>query len=279
MSIFKSIRIFPSHGSRSAVVTWELPADKLDGTIDVAFSLTAAADSWELKTDEPVDAALGQFTDSRFVVQAGVPIGYYKLHWKRGEESELSEAIGIFGDMTRREYGITKAILLREFRVMRATDGFPVFHLISRTGGELGNNTDPDTSEIRGEECPGDPDQSFSRMYKGGFYPPVLTWVRPIEAHRGGQGDREDGMGSKEEVSMKAIMLAHPQPHRFHILVDPVTDRRYTISNVDAHAIRANVPAAYSISMSFLQTSHPAYRIEVPRDVQDWRQVKPYFIP
>ena len=279
MSSFRSIRIFPRHGSRTATVTWLLPPSMQDGAVDVAFSLTAAPDSWELKTSTPVSAAAGEFVDDKFLIQAGVPIGYYKLHWTRGDESELSESIGIFGDVTKREYGIAHAIMLREFMVMRATDGFPVFHFITRTSGPLAKTTDPDTQEVMGEELSGTSGQSFDKTFLGGFYPPLLTWVRPTEAIRGRQGDHDDGLGASDETSMKAVMLAYPQPQRFHMLVDPVTDRRYGITNVDMHAVRANVPAAYDITMEFLQTSHPAYRVELPStDVRDWRAIKPYFI-
>ena len=278
-SPFTNIRIFPHHGSRTAIVTWDLPDSMLDGEVDVAFSLTAAADSWILKTDAPVAASDKQFTDTTFLIQAGVPIGYYALHWTRGDESFLSGPIGIFNDMSRREYGITKAVLLREFLVMRATNGFPVFHFIARTDGAFADNTDPDTEEVMGEECAGAANPSFDKTFKGGFYPPTLTWIRPLSATRGNQTDRADDTGSTEDVGMRAVMLAFPQPMRWHMLVDPVTDRRYIITEVVTSALRANVPNAYQVKLDMLQTSHPAYRIDVPRDVSEWRQIKPYFIP
>lgn len=251
----------------------------LAGTVDIGFSLTGAPGSWVLQTPAPVPASDKQFTDTNFVVQAGVPIGYYKLRWIGDNESYVSEPIGIFNDMTKREYGLTKAVLLREFLVMRATNGFPVFHFIARTSGELAKNADPDTGEVMGEECKGETAPSFDKLYQGGFYPPLLTWIRPLEELRGGQADRQDGLGSSEEVSMKALMLAFPQPMRWHMLVDPVTDRRFIINKVAAHSFRANVPAVYEVGLGFLQTSHPAYKIEVPRDVKDWRQIKPYYLP
>jgi len=252
-----------------------------DGFVDVAFSLTASSDSWELKTPSPVPASDGKFTDSKFLIQSGVPIGYYKLHWTRGSESILSEPVGIFGDVSRREYGIASAILRREFMVMRAADGFPVFHFVTRTSGDLSHNTDPDTNEINGEELPGELIPSFDRVYLNGFYPPTLTWVRPTAAVRGGQKDHEDGLGAADSVSMKAVMLAFPQPQRFHMLVDPVTDRRYFLTDVVMHAVRANIPSAYDVTMEFIETSHPVYRVnafDVPRSVADWRSCKPYFI-
>lgn len=279
MSVFSEIKIFPSHGTHTAVVTWNLPDALMSGTVDVAFSLTGAPDSWELRTNVPVPAYDKEFTDAQFLIQAGVPIGYYKLVWTDGAEVYPSEAIGLFNDMNKREYGITSAILRREFMIMRATNGFPVFHFIMRTGGELAKNADPDMGEVMGEECAGETEPSFDKLYKGGFYPPLLTWIRPTGNTRGSQTDREDGLGSQEQVQMQALMLAFPQPMRWHMLVDPVTDRRFIISDVKVSALRANVPNVYEISIGFLQTSHPAYKIEVPRDVKDWRQIKPYYVP
>ena len=279
MSLFTNIRITPTHGFRAATISWDLPASEAAGLVRVAFSLTGLKGSWKTRNPiTPVAAATGFYTDTDLVINTGADVGYYRLLLTRDNVDTLSESVGIFHDLDRREYGIIHRIIQRDFTEMRAASGFPVYHCIPRDNGTLVARVDPDTGQQRGIECPDiDPSAaSFDLPFLGGFYPPVLTWMRAISIRKDTITDDANNTSSTEVDVTKVRLLPWPQPLRNHMFVDPATDRRWLVSDeVTPFMYRGIYPVGFEAELHFLPQSDSRYRFVVPPvDLRAYRKLK-----
>lgn len=278
MSVFRNIRIYPHHGTRSSMVTWDLAEGTPAGVVYVAFSPTGAK-PWQLLNGEaPVASGDGAYLDTDLHMNSGAALGFYRLMLTNVAGDHFSEPVGIFGDLSPREYGMVRAIMHREFLEMRATNGYPVWHCIPKTSGQPATNYDPDTGETVGLECPGtlEENASYGLPFLGGFNPPILTWVRAMAIDRGTLKDTESEMSPRETATTAIRMLAFPRPSRGHMIVDPATDRRYLIGDeIKPFLLRGVMPIAYEASMEFLSQGDPRYRFPVPTlDTKEYRSLK-----
>ncbi len=277
--MFRNIRILPTHGYRAATISWELPASEAAGQVYVAFSPTGLDETWVVRNaDTPVAAATGFYVDTALVMNNSAEIGYYKLLLVRNAVDTFSVPVGIFHDLERREYGAIHQSIRRDYLEMRSASGFPVYHCIPRDQGELSANVDPDTGQPQGIECPGvDPDEaSFGLKYKGGFFPPVLTWTRVISVRKDSFGDNPHNLSSEETDITKVRLLPWPKPSRGHMLVDPTTDRRWIVNgDVSSFLYRGIYPLAFEADLTALRQSDPRYRFVVPEvDLRAYRKLK-----
>lgn len=278
MSIFSNIRVTPTHGFRAATISWELPPSEASGVVYVAFSSSGVDGSWIVRNpDAPTPAATGFFEDRDLVINAGAEVGYYRLLLTRNNTDSFSEKIGIFHDLDRREYGTIHRIIQREFLEMRAANGIPVYHCIPRSTGNISSRVDPDTGKLIGNECPDvDPAQaSFNMKFVGGFYPPVLTWMRPISIKKDTVDDGETNTSSTQIDVTKVRLLPWPKPLRDHMFVDPATDRRWLVKGEILPLLyRGIYPLAFEADLYFLPQSDPRYRFVVPPvDLREYRKL------
>jgi len=277
MSVFRNVRIYPSHGTRSAVVTWELKVGVAAGDVFLAFSPSGTQGSWKAVNEAvSVPSELGMYRDDSLVLNAGTTDGFYRLMLTTDANVDFySEPFQILGDLTPREYGIVRAMIHQEFTQMRVTNGFPVWHCIPRAHGEASPNFDSGTDSVTGGDCSLDPnDMGFGTPYKGGFFPPILTWMR-VTAHTEGLKDDPDKF-SIEEIDKTAVrLMAFPRPKRGHMIVDPTTDRRYLVGDeVKPYRLRGVIAIAYDATLEFLQQSDDRYKFPIPAfDTKAYRRI------
>lgn len=278
MSVFKNVRIYPSHGTRSAVVTWEIEAGTDPGDVYVAFSLTGTPGSWELRNFEnPVPSEIGVFQDTALVLNAGRDEGFYRMMLRTEDAQELySETLRIMGDLAPHEYGAVRAMIHREYQMMRVSDGFPVWHCIPRAHGTLADTVDPDTGVINGlgcEEAPGE--ESYGLRFREGFYPPVLTWLRVVALSEGLKDDPEK-FSIEDTTKTTVRMMAFPKPMRGHMLVDPTTDRRWLVTDeIRPYLHRGVIAVAYEATLEFLQQNDVRYKFTLPNfDTREYRGMR-----
>lgn len=282
MSVFRNIRIYPDHGTRSAVVTWEIEAGVDPGDVFVAFSEYGTPGSWKLLNgDAPVPSALGMFSDDNLVINSGLVDGFYRLLLTTtANVDHFSEPVQIMGDLTPREYGIVRAVIHQEYTQMRVTNGFPVWHCIPRAHGDPSDTVDPDTGKMEGLDCDNSSDDaSYGLPFKGGFYTPVLTWMR-IDRHAEGLKDDPEKFSPGEINKSAARLMAFPRPARNHMLVDPTTGSRWLVSDeIKPYRLRGVTAVAYEVTLEFLQQSDVRYKFPVPHiDTKAYRRI-PYWNP
>lgn len=270
MNPFYNIELRPSHGSRSVVITWQVEPEFSDLPVYVSFSPTGVKGSWQaLNQTNPVTNDL-MYVDDKFVMENGVDIGYYRLMVIKDNEPVFSDIKGILDFITRREYNIARKIIKDEFLSMRARNGRPVYHCIPREHGELADGVDPETGEKYGVDCPDDPDSSYGERYKGGFYTPCLTWMRPMTVDLGTVTDRPDGTGVKDSHKIQARLLGFPRPKRGHMIVDPQTDDRFYVGeSIKPYLLRGQIAVAYETNLMLIPRSDPRYKFPVPPIVRE----------
>lgn len=267
MSAFSNIRVYPQHGTRSALITWTLVAGTPAGLVHVAFSPTGAKPWRLLNSAAPVASELEVFFDTELHINSGAGMGYYRLLLTNVDGDSFSESVAIIGNLTPREYGMARGIMHREFTEMRVTNGYPVWHCIPKSSGRPATNFDPDTGETVGLECANvaEEDAAYGLPFVGGFNPPLLTWIRALAIDRGTIKDSASEMSPIETDTTAARMLAFPRPSRGHMIVDPATDRRYLIGDeIKPFLLRGILPIAYEVSLEFLSQSDARYRFPVP---------------
>ncbi len=281
MSVFRNVRIYPKHGSRNATITWELAEGTVAGDVYVAFSLAGTFGTWRaLNPDDPTPSAIGMFQDDQLYMDSGNVDGFYRLMLVNSADEFMSEPFQIAGDMTAAEYGILRAMIRQEFSQMRVSNGFPVWHCIPRTHGLPSLNEDPDTNSRSGGECALDPEvRSYGLPFQGGFYPPILTWMRVIQHAEGLQDDPEE-FSPSETSQTSARLMAFPRPRRGHMLVDPTCDRRYLVGpEVKPFRLRGVMPVAYNVTLDFLWQGDERYAFQMPAiDTKAYRKI-PYWNP
>jgi hypothetical protein len=266
MSVFRNIRVYPQHGRRASLVTWEVADGVTPGIVHVAFSPTGLKPWRLLNVDAPIASEMGVFYDTELHMNSGAACGYYRLLLTNETGDNFSESVAILGNLTPREYGMSRAIMHREFTEMRVANGYPVWHCIPKTSGVPSKKYDPDTGELAGLECAdtAEEDSSYGLPFIGGFNPPVLTWIRALSIDRGTIKDSESEMSPRETDTTAIRMLAFPRPSRGHMIVDPATDRRYLIGDeIKPFLLRGILPIAYEATMQFLTQGDARYRFPV----------------
>lgn len=249
----------------------------------VAFSTVGTFGTWQaLNPDTPVPSETEMYQDTGLFMDAGTVDGFYRLLLVTDSSAEfMSEPFQIAGDMTTREYGILRAMIHQEFTQMRVTNGYPVWHCIPKTHGVAAGNIDPDTGKSEGEECSvADPEvKAYGNPFQGGFYPPVLTWMRVL-AHVEGLQDDPEEFSPSETTQSSVRLMAFPRPRRGHMIVDPTTDRRFLVSGeIKPLRLRGVMPVAYNAMLDFLQQGDERYKFAMPDvDTKAYRSI-PYWNP
>lgn len=278
MNAFRNIRIYPSHGTRSALVTWEVDEAAGHGDVYAAFSATGTKGTWRpVNPNDPVPSAIGMLQDKNLVMDGGTKDGFYRLLLIDAAGGEhFSAPIQILGDLTVREHGIVRAALHQEYTQMRVTNGFPIWHCIPRAHGTPAATVDPDTGAQGGGECATPEDEkSYGMAFQGGFYPPVLSWMRVLKHSEALQDDPED-LSPNEIHSTAVRMMAFPRPARNHMIVNPSTDERYLVSDeVKPMRFRGIIAIAYLATLEFLGQSDERYGFPCPPvDIRAYRRMK-----
>jgi len=278
MSVFASIQAVPDHGNRQSTITWTMQSNAPEGEVLVAFSRSGVKGSWiTCNAADPVTSTVGTYVDTNLVMNGSIPDGFYKLILVTDTEDLASEKVALLGDMSRRDYGVVQAILKSEMNDMKYSGGYPVWHFVKREDGTDAQNTDPDTGDVPGVlEC-GDPaSMSFGSKFQGGFYPPVLTWIKVSAMDRGTTTKSADGMPNSVTDDLSVRTLAWPRPVRGHVIVDPATDRRYIVGDaVKSYLYRAVYPLAYETTLHFIQRTDPLYKLTAPAiDTKSYRKMR-----
>jgi hypothetical protein len=192
----------------------------------------------------------------------------------------MSEPFQIMGDITKREYGVLRAIIHQEFTQMRVANGFPIWHCIPREFGTPSADLDSDTGKLSGAESCVVTDpllRSYGMLFQGGFYRPILTWMR-ISAHNEGLKDDPEDFSPEDMVKNSVRLMAFPRPSRGHMLVDPTTDMRYLISEeIKPYRLRGVIAIAYEATIEHLNQTDERYQFPLPViDTKAYRRI-PYW--
>lgn len=259
---FLSITVQPAYGRAEALLTWRLAQEYETGDVYVFKSYTGIA-PWTLLNDKPVRKAT-VFRDSEVYVQDKSQSPFYRLLLEHEGQRYGSNVIGLYDKLSLREYAGVRKMMAAELRRMRGGNGVAVWHYIPLTDGDPNPAFDLSTQQQLGMECAFSAEQSYGLPFKGGYGPPVWTYIEKGQVLKIVK-ERDDGTGSEELVETPARMLAFPQPSRGHLLVHPALDERWVVGEeVTPYAFKGLVPVAYGVKLHLLRRTDPRYRVPTP---------------
>lgn len=267
MNPFQVFTVSPLYGLYQAAITWAIPSWNA-GNVYFYRSISGVPGSWEiLNPDTPQTGLSGVFMDNTPMTDMLLPVHYRGLidqgtapaGWLQGP------AVTALDQMTRREYCITRETLRREYTMMRVRNGLPCWHFVLKDGGPTATNVDPDTKQILGHACAGEPQTGYHQVFAGGFQPPVQTWAMMTALDPEDHKVRADATGDDPEANAKFRLLAFPKPGRGHLLVFPGNDRRYVVRDpILPYKLRGNSPLIWECEGLLLNRDDLRYTIPLP---------------
>ena len=267
MSPFKSFSVSPVYGLYRAAITWEL-ARGVTGNVYFYRSISGVPGSWVLlNAGMPQTGSAGEYLDDTPAPDMLTPVHYRGLVDQGGppETWLKGPAITALDQMTRREYLLTREILRREYTMMRTRNGLPAWHFVLKETGEPAAKVDPQTKQILGHACVGDPNTGYHQVFKGGYYPPVQTWVMLMTLDDEDHKVRPDATGDDPEADAHFRLLAYPKPGRGHMIVLPGNDRRYVIKDpIKRFYLRGNTPVLWECEGLLLNRDDYRCTLECP---------------
>lgn len=258
---FLDLVVQPSYGSRNVLLSWTVSSCFPSLKYLVFRSVHNGAPPWELITEDYILTT--QFIDEAFVVDNRMQQVHYRLSAIDSDGNEYdSPIVGMFDRLTRSEYGAIHKIMLQEYKRMRSGNGLRVFHYSPLLEGEPNEAYDPETGQQLIATCPDD--GSYGLPFKGGYGPPVQTWVELMKVGPEINSDKPDGKGAITQYNLQARMLAFPKPMLNHLIIHPTTDNRYAVGEqVQPYLFKGLVPIAYDVTLQLLSRNDPRYKVPV----------------
>jgi len=264
---FSLFKVYPDWGSGQARIVWETSAAAVGEDIYLYRSAQGLPDTWTRITPTP-RARNGSFVDTTVPRDDLHSFYYYRgliadsadeTTWLKGE------SISALSSLTRREYGIIKTILRREWRDMVRGNGVEALHCVLKKGGELAAGVDPVTGIPATNACPGTPGYGYGQTYAGGFHPPVKTRVRFLKIGVKKDADTPDATGQRQDKEVGLRLMAFPRPRNGHLIILPDSDRRYVLTDsIQPFWFKAEHPVAWECQAMLID--HRDARHQLPID-------------
>lgn len=262
---FTSLTIQPSYGQAQALVRWAVNQELQAANPEYhLWSSPDGAGDWRRVNSDPVDDL--EYLDTDFTYNSRLSIPHYRVLAITDDGTEVEgPVVGLFAQLTRREYSACRQMIRQEYRQIRH-DGWRVLHYIPRTRGQIVPGWDTHTDQ-QTSDCPADQD-GYGQKYVGGYRPPFATVLHPQDVGPLIKQIRDDGLGVFDQNKITARMLAFPRPEKGHLIVHPETDNRYVVTEaVKPWAFKGSYPIAYSAQLELLRREDRAYRLPLPTNL------------
>lgn len=264
MNPFIDVTVQPSYGERRVLISWIVASGYEDLKFYVFRSMNNGAPPWKALYDKAISGTSCE--DDAFLVKNIMQLVYYQVVGVRGEDKFYSNPIGLFDKLSRSEYGAVHRIMQLEHKRMhsgRLGNGVSVYHFLPLVEGVPNSGYDPETGQKLIMNCVDN--DGYGLPFKGGYSPPIKTWVEFGPAGTEVNAMREDGQGAGMLCEVQARMLAFPKPMLNHLIVHPATDNRYVVKEqVRPFLFRGIVPVAYAVVLELLQRSDSRYNVPLP---------------
>lgn len=256
---FLSVHVQPSYGRNKAIVAWAVVRGYEQATCYVFKSHTRGTPPWTLLNEAPSVTRMYEDT----VLELTDNIYYRVLMVHEGQEYD-SPVVSAFDKLSRAQYGGVSKIMGMEYARMSTGNGIQVLHYIPLANGELDETVDPLTEQKYGIACP-DADDNFGTKFKGGYTPPVYTWMEITSYGKDEVKESDNGLDTDDSLIHKARLLAFPTPKPGDLIIHPTTDNRYAVNSpVQGNLFRGVYPVSYDVDIQLLRRTDARYRIEIP---------------
>lgn len=269
---FIDIVVQPSHGSRKLLISWTVAQGFEDMKFYIFRSVNNGAPPWKAISTTPISGT--SFEDDKYIVNNRMRKVFYRLVGIDDDGTEYkSPIISSYDKLKKGEFGHVQKMMYQEYLRMHSGNGLQAFHYLPLAEGEVNPAYDKETGQKLIADCPDD--ESYGLKYKGGYGPPVQTWIELNRIGPEQNNERADGQGSDTTYSVTARMLAFPKPMTNHLIVHPTTDNRYVVDSVvQPYLFKGLISIAYDVNLKLLRRSDPRYRVSVPalQDDPTWNE-------
>ena len=255
MNPFLDIKVLPTYGDFSALITWRLSAGFERSTFSVYRSPDGIND-WQLIGKEK---GITSFRDPGLAPDGKLNETYYRVTLEKGELKAASDTVATFGTVPRREFAAARKIMELEVRQLRHHHAVKVCKL-RVTGNPCPICVDPDTGQVSGSSmC----DTCYHTGYEGGFWAPVDTFMRIEQRSQSVQVDSAEGAGSTDPTYDKARMLAFPFLEKNDLIVYPPADRRWLVESCEIAYFNGKIPLIATLSLVLLRRTDVRYSFPI----------------
>ena len=252
MDPFLDVQVQPLYGAFRALISWKVIPEYEAATFTGCKS-TDGLNGWD-----PIGAVTkdNHLVDDNLVSQGKLQEQYYQVMVTKGDGKVFkSPMVGTFGKVNREEFGAARRIMEMEYQSLRK---FIKIHLckFKAMGDSCKRCVDPDTDQAVGtSRCP----ECFGTKKEGGFYPPVITYMRPMSISPTVQQDSPEMAGTTDPITLTARMPGFPLLRKDDLLVHKETDRRYLVETVEPSWFAAKVPVVFMVKLVQLATNDMRY--------------------
>jgi hypothetical protein len=256
------VTVAPATGHR--LITWRLHPAYVppSATLKFYIELGESSGTWERINALPV-VNDNIYVDNGARLRDPRQLLYYRVvlvDTNEGVDTEhASVPTGIYGELTRREWNLSKEILRRKYLDMIKNVGTFGYLLRKREWGTPCTCADPDLGTAASQSCP----TCLGTGMSQGYYPACPYWLSFIKS---GPITRQDTgvVGTKVSQDRQATGINYPTPATDDVWVDSQLGERYIIGGAVEPAIMLrNTPLVLAFALKKLATSDSIYQIPV----------------
>jgi hypothetical protein len=263
--LFKSLDVWPSHGMRTALVSWEVDPAILSGSFYVYRSPDGMGE-WRLLNDTAVNGL--SFLDESFHVSDRSRVPHYRVACEMEHLIYESAVIGLFERTTRRDMCFANKVREEELRRMRGGNGIQVFYYPAKLGGLPCGFVDKETEAHLGHGCAGTDRDCYGTGLVGGYRKPMAVWAELYDRAPQSGSNSGDGRGQTDYQGATVRLLAPFIPQVGDLVVFPASDDRFLVGEeTKVHKIKGIVPVMSDAKLELLPRNHDAYRLQRPEGV------------
>ncbi len=257
---FLNVNVQPSYGRNKAIISWLVRPGYGNADFYVYKSFNRGTPPWTLINEEPVRGTFFQDPDMSNVVSYRVLM----IHNNREYDSPI---IFPYDKMSKMQYGGVHKMMKLEFMRMTTGNGIQVLHYTPLIRGEYADDTDHLTEQKYGVHCKDGEltDVDYGQKFKGGFAPPVYTWIEIREYGKFVNQEDESKLAMRQDITHTGRMLAFPVPQPGDLIVHPTTDNRYGVTSpLAGDYFRGVFPISFNVGLQLLNRADPRYGVPVP---------------
>jgi len=245
-------------------VFWEIDADDTGPYVYTlyrgrqAFPATDGVYEWELVTS--VADTIGAVDPEQNLSSVYLDL-YYKVVLETADDTYESRAVRADGGLPKRDWLYGRDIIRKEH--LSSVKGLGVKgYLLKRKwwGPRCPVCTDFNTGEVTSSEC----DTCYGTGIVGGYYDPVLSWIKMNTHSR--QASVETMSGHTDVKTVKARFVAYPYLTVGDVWINADSDERYIIGDANPIAVSAQIrskPLIQTPDMGLVSSSDILYSIPV----------------
>jgi len=252
MNVFRELKVLPSYGKHSALITWEVDTEYRDGF----FTVLRSKDETEWETIFTGNAET-QYVDHDFVIRNRLANFFYQITVQKKTVTHKSDVVATFGPVSRECFGTANVILQDWGKKIQQGTAVKIFKQLAYNP-PCPACTDADTGQKIGttlcKVC-------FATGYEGGFGEAIDSWMLKASEPARATIDMEDGMGTRDAQICQVRMLAYPTLRRGDMIVDVGRDDRYLVGASTPFSVFGKLPILYDTQMELLRRNDIRYQV------------------